>query len=292
MSSCSILLVHDDPQLLKEAMSIMDRYHIYGISLIDLTDQTSSKIIIWKDSSIFSDALVCRGLIVLVKETSWNKLMDMGLDVWAGDDHIFFIILPEDNSQIDAVSLLSDPVLRFSVYIVGAVKQSSSWTLFTNALFRGPSRQIVFPFNSWSPARGFRKTQLFFPPEKMKSLQGYDFAVAALPYSPFIITVNESLRGPGKYRGLEVMLLDVLALAANFTYHYVAPKDGEWGRLTANGTWTGMIVALAIPHIKCGCLCLGLVELKFSYRQSYARYVSRLIMSGNNCTVHMVLSVE
>ncbi|XP_042858563.1 glutamate receptor ionotropic, delta-1-like, partial [Penaeus japonicus] len=47
------------------------------------------------------------------------------------------------------------------------------------------------------------------------------------------------------YRGFEITLLDELATAINFTYHYVRPEDGQWGRLTSNGTWTGMIGMVA-----------------------------------------------
>ncbi|XP_064109578.1 glutamate receptor ionotropic, delta-1-like [Macrobrachium nipponense] len=86
--------------------------------------------------------------------------------------------------------------------------------------------------------RGYKN---LFDAAKMSNLRGYDFAVAALPYSPFIMAADEALAGPGKYKGLEVLLLDVLAEAANFTYHYVAPADGEWGRLKPSGVWTGMI---------------------------------------------------
>ncbi|ROT82736.1 hypothetical protein C7M84_024107 [Penaeus vannamei] len=72
-------------------------------------------------------------------------------------------------------------------------------------------------------------------------LQGFNFTVAAIPYSPFVIDKGLSLPGPGRYRGFEITLLDELATAVNFTYHYVRPKDGQWGRLTSSGNWTGMI---------------------------------------------------
>lgn len=40
---------------------------------------------------------------------------------------------------------------------------------------------------------------------------------------------------------MEVRILDAIAEASEFKYHYVTPEDGQWGRKLKNGKWTGMI---------------------------------------------------
>ncbi|XP_042202981.1 glutamate receptor ionotropic, delta-1-like [Homarus americanus] len=138
-------------------------------------------------------------------------------------------------------SILLHPDFRFGVHVVGAERDGErNWSLYGTKLCSGSSRHSVIYLDTWHYSSGFRQEVTLFR-QDMNDLQGYDFAVAALPYSPFIMTNDPSLPGPGTYRGLEVFLLDTLAEAINFTYHYVAPKDNQWGRLTKNGTWTGMI---------------------------------------------------
>lgn len=40
---------------------------------------------------------------------------------------------------------------------------------------------------------------------------------------------------------MEVDLLSTVSKGANFTYHFVAPGDGQWGKELPDGSWTGMI---------------------------------------------------
>ncbi|XP_068202845.1 glutamate receptor ionotropic, delta-1-like [Palaemon carinicauda] len=310
MTDCSLLIAFDGHHSLIPLRSSVIWHHHKGLGLLDITNSLVSGISLKVREEY--DSLVCHGLLVLVRETSWKSLMELGIDAWAGLPRIFFLILQEKNatSAEDAAKLLANPSLRlicsptmqrckaasqdqhlfhaisssnqhvyqtmlvtrygvdnlytlfiddrcfyklpisrcknvstsrFTLNAAAAVKGKQQWTLYSNSLFVGTNREAAHPVDVWSPQNQFRLNTSLFDPKKMSDLQGYDFAVAALPYSPFIMVVDDTLLGPGKYKGLEVLLLDALAEAANFTYHYVAPEDGEWGRLKPSGQWTGMI---------------------------------------------------
>ncbi|XP_076044882.1 glutamate receptor ionotropic, delta-1-like [Oratosquilla oratoria] len=132
---------------------------------------------------------------------------------------------------------------RYSVQLVVALPMSvTQWALLTPRLYTGEAKITLGNVGIWSSTSGFsRGGRPLFPKDKMRDLEGYDFKVAALPYSPFVMPNDKTTHGPTRYRGLEIQLLNALAKTGNFTYHYVAPADNQWGRKTKNGTWTGMI---------------------------------------------------
>nr|KAG5694584.1 hypothetical protein BaRGS_014997 [Batillaria attramentaria] len=47
--------------------------------------------------------------------------------------------------------------------------------------------------------------------------------------------------GKGGYVGICVDLLNQLKASLNFSYEWTEPADQEWGRLTENNTWTGLV---------------------------------------------------
>ncbi|KAK7480358.1 hypothetical protein BaRGS_00028405 [Batillaria attramentaria] len=46
---------------------------------------------------------------------------------------------------------------------------------------------------------------------------------------------------PGGYVGICVDLLNQLKASLNFSYEWTEPADQEWGRMTENNTWTGLV---------------------------------------------------
>ena len=51
-------------------------------------------------------------------------------------------------------------------------------------------------------------------------------------------------------------LLFILQDIMNFTFNIERPKDGEWGILQKNGSWTGMVGMLARQEIDFGTIIL------------------------------------
>ncbi|TRY68968.1 hypothetical protein TCAL_07479, partial [Tigriopus californicus] len=72
-------------------------------------------------------------------------------------------------------------------------------------------------------------------PDLLKNMKGYQYTLATLEYSPFIIK-----RPDGTYSGLEFLLTEYLARKYNFRMKVVNPPDGAWGKLE-NETWSGLI---------------------------------------------------
>ncbi|XP_071514341.1 glutamate receptor ionotropic, delta-2-like [Panulirus ornatus] len=238
---CSLLFLHDTHHILSPLPRPVLQ-HALGFSLVDLLTLDATTALRLKNTVEESDARVCRSVVTVAREDTMRRVLEEGAEAWAGHTKTFLLIMTENDPTSSVTSILLHKAFRYGAQVVAAVREKGGvWSLHTTNLYTGPSRQSTTLLDVWQPTTGFSHGTRLFPKDKMDDLQGYDFSVAALPYSPFIMDANTSLPGPGKYRGLEVLLLDVLAEAANFTYHYVAPADTQWGRLTANGTWTGMI---------------------------------------------------
>ncbi|XP_053657373.2 glutamate receptor ionotropic, delta-1-like [Cherax quadricarinatus] len=185
-------------------------------------------------------------MVAVARGEAWQQVLTGDAGAWAGHAYTFLLLMPgqgvDDDDTRELSSILLHRDLRFGVQVVGAArKRDGEWSVYTSRLFSGDSRQSLELLDTWVPSTGFRQESNFFLSDRMNNLRGYTFSVAALPYSPFIIDAHTSLSGPGKYRGLEVFLLDVLAESMNFTYRFVAPDDHQWGRQDKNGVWTGMI---------------------------------------------------
>ena len=71
---------------------------------------------------------------------------------------------------------------------------------------------------------------------RLTDMKGYKYKIGALPYAPFLMKNKEE-----KFSGYEIMQVDALATLLNFTYDIIEPPDGEWGRITSAGLWTGLI---------------------------------------------------
>ncbi|XP_050687409.1 glutamate receptor ionotropic, delta-2-like isoform X2 [Eriocheir sinensis] len=245
MAGCAVVLLYDSPDALTPLPSAL-LHHPYGLSLINLAELDAASSLNLKSQVDMSDARVCRGVVVISHGGTWQRLFKEESHLWEGNTLTLLLLLSNGNHSLDASSLLLHPTFRFAPQVVAAVRAGVDvWTLHTTSLFTGSHRHGTSSLGVWKPSLGFRQGERLFPANKMNNLQGFTFTVAALPYEPFITSADNQLTGPGKYRGLEVRLLDVLAAAANFTYHYVAPVDGQWGRLTKDGTWTGMIGMVA-----------------------------------------------
>ncbi|XP_076442949.1 uncharacterized protein LOC143281595 [Babylonia areolata] len=77
--------------------------------------------------------------------------------------------------------------------------------------------------------------QEVFPNVKF-GLNNRKFVVATLPWPSFI-----ERTGNGSYVGLCVDLLRQLQVSLNFSFEWVEPEDQQWGVLTPNNTWTGLV---------------------------------------------------
>ncbi|XP_047493576.1 uncharacterized protein LOC125042154 [Penaeus chinensis] len=243
MVACALVVLHDGASAIDPLPTSL-LAHEQGLSLVDLEMVNTQTAIGIKAKVQPSDSLMCKGVLILTKEEALRNILDSSVTWWAGDTRTFIALLPEDGGgSADAKEFVLKPSLRFSTHVVLAARGQvqDRWILYSTRLFTGDSRHSFERVDSWSPNRSFREGKPLFPAEKLMNLQGFNFTVAAIPYSPFVIDKGLSLPGPGRYRGFEITLLDELATAINFTYHYVRPEDGQWGRLTSSGNWTGMI---------------------------------------------------
>ncbi|XP_042233761.1 glutamate receptor-like, partial [Homarus americanus] len=100
---------------------------------------------------------------------------------------------------------------------------------------------------SWTPHRGLvLTTQLpLFPHKFTRFLQRPDLVVASEKSPMNFVTTIDAHEDCGSQRfiitGPVNTLVDYLAKALNFSYTYVRPPDGSWGKRYKNGSWSGMV---------------------------------------------------
>ena len=78
--------------------------------------------------------------------------------------------------------------------------------------------------------------------ERRKNMDGMQLRVATLPFPPFQ-DVHYDKSGETIIGGSGLFLdpLNILARRLNFTLKFITSNDGQWGALTKNGTWNGLI---------------------------------------------------
>ncbi len=79
---------------------------------------------------------------------------------------------------------------------------------------------------------------------RRRDLNGVLLTNAVLPFGRFLMDDGPTLTY-SKPRGFFIDILSVLASNVNLTAHFVPSSDGQWGVLTENGTWNGMVGMLA-----------------------------------------------
>ncbi|KAF8764466.1 glutamate receptor ionotropic, delta-2-like [Argiope bruennichi] len=65
--------------------------------------------------------------------------------------------------------------------------------------------------------------------------------IAVLPLRHIIELNNTDAENPKLSGGLEAAIIELLSKLLGFEYKLFPAKDKEWGRLTDNGTWTGVV---------------------------------------------------
>ncbi len=75
-----------------------------------------------------------------------------------------------------------------------------------------------------------------------QNLGGHTFKIARPKnYGIFMLPYIYIDEDTGKYSGSDYDLIAYLSQALNFNLEWVETIDGQWGSLTPNGSWTGMI---------------------------------------------------
>ncbi|XP_068216665.1 uncharacterized protein [Palaemon carinicauda] len=78
-----------------------------------------------------------------------------------------------------------------------------------------------------------------------RNLHGLQIRISALPYLPFSGIAPSEAGGFVMTDSLDKRIVDALSGPLNFTYVILPPKDGMWGLPLPNGSWAGIIGALA-----------------------------------------------
>ncbi|XP_068204604.1 probable glutamate receptor [Palaemon carinicauda] len=125
---------------------------------------------------------------------------------------------------------------------------------------------------------GFREEE-----EHFTDMQGRRMTVAVLELWPFV-RFNEVLKDGTILAdsGTDILMLNALSTALNFTYRLVAPKDSTWGFPQPDGTVSGMIgmvarreAAFAICSISIHEKRKTVVDFSTWYSQGYLQIFSR-----------------
>nr|XP_027214757.1 glutamate receptor ionotropic, kainate 1-like [Penaeus vannamei] len=106
-----------------------------------------------------------------------------------------------------------------------------------NLLFWGPGVEVV---NRWHRGAFTSASDLF--PDKVSDLKGATIKIVTFGFAPHVVNREEGLQ---KY-GRDVELIQTLAQVLNFSASFREPPRGElWGAKLENGSWTGLVGALA-----------------------------------------------
>lgn len=106
--------------------------------------------------------------------------------------------------------------------------------VYSSGIFEGKTMIKIAETSKMGPANLPCLRDMFR--HRLADMKGYKYNVGALPYAPFLMKNKE-----GNFSGSEIMQVDALATLFNFTYDIIEPPDGEWGRMTPDGLWTGLI---------------------------------------------------
>ncbi|XP_042858311.1 uncharacterized protein LOC122244466, partial [Penaeus japonicus] len=199
MKLCSLVVLHDGASAIRP-LPMASLGHEHGLSLVDLqlVDVATAIGIMAKVQP--TDSLTCRGILILAKEENLSNILETSVKSWAGDTHTFIVLLPkETGGSADVSRFMLKPSLRFSIHVVLAVRglAQGRWILYSTRLFTGRSRHSFERTDTWSPNGSFREGKPLFSENKLMNLEGFNFSVAAIPYSPFVIDKGLSIPGPG-----------------------------------------------------------------------------------------------
>ncbi|KAG7176009.1 Glutamate receptor ionotropic, delta-1-like 28, partial [Homarus americanus] len=206
LGRCSLVVLHDSHPVLTPLPPPL-RHHSLGLSLVHLLTLDPPTVFELKSNVQVNDTRVCRGVVVVARGRTWRRLQDRVAGraaAWAGYANTFILLMSDEGYDgVDSPGI-------------------------TSILLHPDFRFGVHVVGAERDG------------ERNWSLYGTKLCSGSSRHSVIYLDTWHYSSG-FRYRGLEVFLLDTLAEAINFTYHYVAPKDNQWGRLTKNGTWTGMI---------------------------------------------------
>ena len=92
--------------------------------------------------------------------------------------------------------------------------------------------------------------------DRRSNLEGLSITVATISWPPMTkLYYDPSNESVVDGRGLFLDPLNILAKKLNFTINFILPADRQWGALTKNNSWTGMIGTwqqLAFPYQQTG----------------------------------------
>ncbi|XP_042879245.1 ionotropic receptor 21a-like [Penaeus japonicus] len=149
-----------------------------------------------------------------------------------------YVIVGTSKEQLDEITRSAKGIK--TEHIVGIVKslKTQDWEIYMNLLFWGPGVAVV---NRWR--RGaFTSANVLFP-DKVSDLKGATIKIVTFGFAPHV--VNRAEEGLQKY-GRDVELIQTMAQVLNFSASFREPPRGElWGTKLENGTWTGLVGALA-----------------------------------------------
>ena len=167
-----------------------------------------------------------------------------------------------DNGHHLLLDLLINNLQMFNSRVIGLISENDinikvSYTMrLTSRLYMYTSRGSSIILKELYAVNGKNKVQrvgiwkentgLIIPMIKMwerrSNLEGMELRVATMSFPPMqMLTYDISNKTITRGEGLFLDPLNVLAKKLNFTICFMSPNDKQWGVLTKNGSWTGMI---------------------------------------------------
>ena len=122
--------------------------------------------------------------------------------------------------------------------------RSGKWFELSTVPFPSSLKQVFVAkvLDFWMAGR-FRFNKKLFE-DKSKDLKRELLQVVVLKHTPAVLVGDDGSSNITKYSGIEVEILDMLALAMNFTFDLYETEDAlaeKWGSKDENGTFSGLL---------------------------------------------------
>ena len=148
-----------------------------------------------------------------------------------------WILVPDSDDTV--VTITNNAGSISNVLIIGS---RSIYAIMFGASERYAQEIRPFDHVNSSQKTGLTNHHLF--PNTRNGFNNRTLTMACLPWLYNVFEVS-----PGKYGGYNVELFEMIAKQLNFSVRFVPTKDGKFGNLFANGTWTGLVGMLVHKEV-------------------------------------------
>nr|XP_053629720.1 ionotropic receptor 21a-like [Cherax quadricarinatus] len=231
MKGCDLVLIHDGGnthQLLHHLLHLLPHLR----QVVEIRRPEDLMGVLWSPTSS------CEGVggYIFLLHSSQPLLTFLNTDDNSWDYYGRYFMIGLQLGELEAVS--ESRKGRKTEHLAGVVKSSveGEWEVYMNQIYCGSG---IKRLAIWRRHRFTSQVEIY--PDKISNLRGSTLKVVTFVWEPSIF-YQRGADGEVTHRyGIDILVIEALASAMNFTVEYQEPPNGEmWGTATGNGTYTGL----------------------------------------------------